>query len=214
MYERREYFLYKDFIPAKGWIIADIGAYVGIFSLYASKAVSENGFIISFEPNPLAYYWLINNIRLNGARNIVTLPYALGNTTNRMQLYVAKENIEASSFLCNHVSQNPAGKYTIAAKFSVPVITFYDFLKNIEQFTGRRVENFDLVKIDVEGYELKVLEGAENALKRRIIKRFVIEVHKDQISTEEVARYLEKYDFQIVGVKASGIKDILYAKIK
>jgi hypothetical protein len=54
------------------------------------------------------------------------------------------------------------------------------------------------VKIDVEGYELKVLEGAENALKRRIIKRFVIEVHKDQISTEEVARYLEKYDFQIV----------------
>jgi len=58
--------------------------------------VSNNGLAISFEPNHLAYYWLLNNIRLNIANNIVTLSFTLGDTVNKMQLYVAKENIGAS----------------------------------------------------------------------------------------------------------------------
>jgi len=214
MYERREYFLYKDFIPDKGWIVADIGAYVGLFSLYTSKAVSNSGLVISFEPNPLAYCWLLNNIRLNMANNIVTLPFALGNIVNRMQLYVAKENIGASSFIMNHIIQNPAGKYTIAAEFVVPMITFDYFMENSKQLIGRYIKNLDLVKIDVEGYELKVLEGAKNALKQRIIKRFIIEVHKDQILTEEIIQYLKNYGFHVVGVNTGEIKDIVYAKLK
>ena len=214
MYERKEYFLYKDFIPSKGWIVADIGAYIGLFSLYASKNVSNDGLIISFEPNPLSYYWLVNNIKLNKTKNTIALPLALGNTLNEMHLYVAKENIGASSFIMDHITQNPAGKYTIAAEFIVPMITFDYFLKNSEKLIGRDIKILDLVKIDVEGYELKVLEGAKNALKQQIVKRFVIEVHKDQVSTEEIISYLKNYGFHIAGINSDRIKDIVYAKLK
>jgi len=61
----------------------------------------------------------------------------------------------------NHIIQNPAGKYIIAAEFVVSIIIFDYFMENSKQLIGRYIKNLDLVKIDVEGYELKVLEGAK-----------------------------------------------------
>lgn len=211
MYERKEYFLHKEFVPRRDWIVMDIGAYVGIFSLYASRAVGNKGLVISFEPNPLAYYWLVNNIKLNKANNIVAFPVALGDVCGKMQLYVAKENIEASSLIAEHVLQNPAGRYTISEKFCVPITTLDQFLEENEHCMGKLVKNLDLVKIDVEGYELKVLKGAEKTLKEGLIRRLVIEVHVDQVSTEDVIKCLEKYGFRIVGTKNFGVKDVIYA---
>jgi hypothetical protein len=53
-YLRREYMKHPDYVPSKGWIVFDIGAYVGIYSLWASKLV-DDGFVVAFEPNPLAF---------------------------------------------------------------------------------------------------------------------------------------------------------------
>lgn len=212
MYERKEYFLCKEFVPRRGWIVMDIGAYVGVFSLYASRAVGGEGLILSFEPNPLAYYWLVNNIRLNKANNVIALPLALGDVHGKMQLYVAKENIEASSLIAEHVLQNPAGKYTVLKKFYVPITTLDRFLEEIKQYISKPVRNLDLVKIDVEGYELKVLKGAEKTLKDGLIKRLIIEAHVDQVSTEAIIDYLKRYKFHIVRIKHFGkVKDIIYA---
>jgi FkbM family methyltransferase len=212
MYERREYFLYDDFVPSKDWVVADVGAYVGIYSLWASKAIGNDGLVISFEPNPLAYYWLKNNVQINKASNIITLPLALGDALGKMQLYVAKENIEATSFIPEHITRNPLGRYTISAKFNVPLITLDYFLEKAELLINKRIMNLDLVKIDVEGYELNVLKGAENSLKRGVIKRLVIEVHIDHVPTRIITQYLKRHGFQIIGVKHfSTVKDMVYA---
>ena len=61
-YKRREYMKHPDYVPSKGWIVLDIGAYVGIYSLWVSKLI-DDGFVVAFEPNPLAFRWLINNIK-------------------------------------------------------------------------------------------------------------------------------------------------------
>lgn len=215
IYERKEYFLREEFVPKRGWTVVDIGAYVGIFSLYASKAVGDEGLVLSFEPNPLAYYWLLNNIKLNKANNIIVLPIALGDTPGKMQLYVAKENIGASSLIAEHVLQNPAGKYTVADKFYVPITTLDQFLEESERYANKPIKNLDLVKIDVEGYELKVLEGAEKTLRERLIKRLIIEVHVDQVQTETIMRHLKKHGFHVVGIKHfGGVKDIIYLNLK
>lgn len=215
MYERKEYFLYEEFVPRRGWTVMDIGAYVGIFSLHASKAVGDEGLVLSFEPNPLAYYWLMNNIRLNKADNVVAFPLALGDASGKMQLYVAKENIGASSLIAEHVLQNPAGKYTVVDKFYVPVTTLDRFLEENKHYMNKPIRNLDLVKMDVEGYELKVLKGAEKTLKEGLIMRLIIEVHVDQVSTETVIQHLKKYGFHIVEIKHFGkVKDIIYANLK
>ena len=70
MFERREYSLHRGFIPRRGETVVDVGAYVGIYSLWSSRLVGDDGMVIAFEPNPETYYWLINNIKLNNANNI------------------------------------------------------------------------------------------------------------------------------------------------
>jgi hypothetical protein len=72
----------------------------------------------------------------------------------------------------------------------------------------------DLAKIDVEGYEMNVLRGAKRALERGLIKRFIIEVHKDQVSTEDVIKYLSSYGYKVDTIASFGnVKDILYMKL-
>jgi FkbM family methyltransferase len=49
-----------------------------VYTLWAAKIVGGDGFVVAFEPNPLAFAWLVRNVELNGARNVKALPYALG----------------------------------------------------------------------------------------------------------------------------------------
>jgi hypothetical protein len=117
-YIRKEYLRHPDYIPQKSWVVFDIGAYIGIYTLYAAKRVGLDGFVASFEPNPLAFRWLLNNITLNDARNVKALPFALGDRNGKVVLYVAGENIEASSLIANHITRNPQ----VGAPKSTPLL--------------------------------------------------------------------------------------------
>ncbi len=213
-YVRREYMWHSDYIPRSGWVVIDAGAYVGIYTLWASKLVGDGGFVMAFEPNPLAYAWLIRNIEVNNARNVRALPYALGDEITYATLHVAGENIEASSLIPNHITNNPSGNYTIINTFKVPVITLNFVIDRSGLFIGRDIDRINLVKIDVEGYEMKVLRGSEKLLGRGLIERFVIEVHKDQVRTIDVINYLSDYGYRPVGVKHFDyVKDVAYIRL-
>jgi len=162
-YLRREYMKHPDYVPSKGWVVLDIGAYVGIYSLWVSKLI-DDGFVVAFEPNPLAFRWLINNIKLNNATNIKALPYALGDDIGKQKLYIAGENVEASSLIVNHIANNPTGKYLIVGEYVVPVVTLDYIINRSMKIIGKSINYIDLAKIDVEGYEMKVLKGAEETL--------------------------------------------------
>jgi len=195
-------------------VVLDVGAYVGIYSLWVSRLVGD-GFVIAFEPNPIAYRWLISNIELNGATNIKALPYALGDEIARQRLYIAGENIETSSLIMNHITKNPIGRYPIVGEFVVPVVTLDYVIDKSMEIVGRPVRHVDLVKVDVEGYEMRVLRGAERALREGLIDRFVIEVHTDQVSTKDLVRYLANHGYTTDKVVRFGnVKDIVYLRLK
>jgi FkbM family methyltransferase len=213
-YLRREYMRHPNYVPGDGWVILDVGAHVGIYSLWVSRLVGD-GFVIAFEPNPIAYRWLISNIELNGATNIKALPYALGDEITRERLYVAGENIGASSLIMNHIINSPAGKYSIVGEFVVPVVTMDYVIDKSMEIVSRPVKHVDLVKVDVEGYEMRVLRGAERALREGLIDRFVIEVHTDQVSTKDLVRYLANYGYTMDKVVRFGnVKDMVYLRLK
>jgi len=213
-YLRREYMRHPDYVPGDGWVILDVGAYVGIYSLWVSRLVGD-GFVIAFEPNPIAYRWLISNIELNGAINIKALPYALGDEIARQRLYIAGENIETSSLIMNHITKNPIGRYPIVGEFVVPVVTLDYVIDKSMEIVGRPVRHVDLVKVDVEGYEMRVLRGAERALREGLIDRFVIEVHTDQVNTKYLIKYLTNYGYTMDKVVRFGnVKDIVYLRLK
>ncbi|GAB6948085.1 hypothetical protein JCM16161A_22150 [Vulcanisaeta sp. JCM 16161] len=57
------------------------------------------------------------------------------------------------------------------------------------------------MKIDVEGYEMRVLMGSRNALSKGPIDKLIIEVHTDQVRTIDVINYLGDYGYRPIGIK-------------
>jgi len=213
-YLRREYVRHPDYVPGGGWVVLDVGAHVGIYSLWVSRLVGD-GFVIAFEPNPIAYRWLTSNIELNGATNIKALPYALGDKITRQRLYIAGGNIGASSLIMNHIINSPASKYSIVGEFVVPVVTLDYVIDKSMEIVGKSIRYVDLVKVDVEGYEMKVLKGAEETLQKGLISKFVIEVHIDQINTKELIKYLDDYGYKLDAIiHFDHVKDMVYLGLR
>uniref|UniRef100_A0A7C1G9D5 FkbM family methyltransferase n=1 Tax=Thermofilum adornatum TaxID=1365176 RepID=A0A7C1G9D5_9CREN len=213
-YVRAEYLRNHEYVPRKGWIILDIGAHVGLYSIWASRKVGERGFVVAFEPNPLSYRWLVSNIELNKVSNIKALPFALGDKLEKKTLYVAEKNVGVSSLIKNHVLHNPSGKDTIFSSHVVQVLTLDYLLEKSPRIIGKPLQLVDLAKIDVEGYEMNVLRGAKKVLEEGLIKRFIIEVHKDQVGTEDIVNYLSTYGYKVDTVVGfDSVKDIVYMRL-
>lgn len=139
--------------------ILDIGANIGMFSLsYAS--MFKEAQIHSFEPVPFIFDYLNQNIKDNPnlSNNIQTHNFGMSNCVERKQLSIPvpeqhdryKKNIDIRLY-----SVYGEGKEKFDAQF-IPLD------KWINEF---HITNLDFIKIDVEGYEYLVLEGASKTLR-------------------------------------------------
>ena len=169
---------------AKG-IVLDIGANIGIHSVYLSRFAEK---VYAFEPVPDTFERLKENIALNKADNITALCTAVGeqNATATMQLF-DKANSSWNSFYKPNTSE---AKPVSTAE--VPVITLDSFAEK------EKIHEIGFIKIDVEGYELSVLKGAQQLLAQKRIKVLsfeITEMHgKD---TEGIFKLLRSYGYTI-----------------
>jgi len=128
----------------------DIGANLGYFSILFSSIIKQ-GKVYSFEPEKKNFKKLIHNIKLNNYSNILPYNIGLSNTKSQKKLFLTSEINEGGHHILNSNTTNR--KYQIINT---------DKLDNI--IKNKKI--FKIVKIDVEGYELKVLKGMSNVLKR------------------------------------------------
>lgn len=141
-----------------GNVFVDVGANAGYFSLLAAKTIGKHGRVYAFEPAPETYKELVNNIHLNQFENIKTYPIAASNYQGSIDFSIAPETHKGlSSF------RTIAG----SKKLTVPTMQ----LDNVVDFPLE----IDLVKIDVEGAECRVLSGM-NRIIRRCKPDFIIEI--------------------------------------
>ena len=131
----------KSFLKV-GDTFLDIGANNGFFSLLASPLVGADGLVLAFEPSPLTFGRLNENIELNHFKNIKCFNIALGNHTGTATFYDFR-TMDGS----NSLVKMRGGRKT---KVSM------DTLDNI---LGEFKIRPNFVKIDVEGFEKEVLEG-------------------------------------------------------
>ena len=129
-----------------GDVAVDAGANIGIYTQFLSRCVGPTGLVHSFEPSPENFRHLksatgkVANVRLSQA--------ALGESSRQATLYVSdKLNVDHRAYL-------PEGD----SRHSVPVemVALDDYFK-----PGGRV---DLIKMDIQGYELHALRGANRVL--------------------------------------------------
>ena len=132
-------------------IFVDVGANIGYYTILAAKKVKKQGKVIAIEPIPENVGVLMTNIKLNNLNNVRVMPKAAWNTSNiKIAMYIPsiKERIK-------FFGTSSSGKrgYNLVLVETVTLDSVLDSTKKIK-----------VIKIDVEGAEKQVLEGALNAL--------------------------------------------------
>jgi len=139
----------------------DIGANIGFISLFAALKC-KNGQVHSFEANPNTYAILNANIADNHVKNIVAHGFALGASNGKAKIYpkTLESNRGGASLVESELNQGIDG---------VDV--------DVKRFDDLDVSHlpFSMVKIDVEGFEMEVLKGAEHFLKGENAPALIVE---------------------------------------
>ena len=126
-------------------VYIDIGANIGELTLTAAKIVGPQGTVYAAEAHPRIFGFLVGNLRMNKAHNVTTHNVALGDRTGSLT-FSDKRSDEQNCVLAE-------GK-----GLTVSVVTLDSLTVGLSQI--------DLLKIDVEGYEPYVLQGANDTLRR------------------------------------------------
>ena len=141
-------------------VVWDIGANVGFFTKKFAEKVGPNGFVIAFEPSINTYNTLVNNC--SAFQNTKILNIGLSNISG--DLHFRESSIE------NDPTNGIVDAGTPGA-IIVAIETGDELVKS------NSVKMPNVIKIDVEGFELDVIQGITNILKNRTLKKVFVEVH-------------------------------------
>ena len=170
-----------------GDVFLDIGANIGWFTLLASTLVGESGRIHAFEPRRPTVDYLRRSVAMNGLESVVAVhDFGLADVEGEAQLgWTPSSRNPGHSFL---VDKDSADLETMAIR--------------LRRLDSLNLERVDLIKMDVEGAEPKILAGA-----RKVIENFrpiiLSELYPDQllatsrISAREYLSALTKFDYKI-----------------
>ncbi len=199
IYCSHDYDRFPGFTPQKGWVVVDAGAYLGFYTLYASKLVGEEGLVVAVEPASWPRETLERNIKLNRLDNVRVAHYALWSTRTRLHLHIACYWANTSH---PDYAQEPTG---VCGVEEIEAVTLEQLLEE------QGLDSVDLLKLDVEGAELEVLSSSTSLLKTGRIKRLVVEIHTRLINLENVASLLEEYGYHVETLQVSPEQWIAYA---
>ncbi len=150
-----------------GEVVVDVGAHIGRYSLVAARLASR---VVAIEPEPSNFEMLEANIKLNGFTRVTALRLALGNTAGRGLLYLPGKGDTGTASL------DPAWQQGAEAKARRNAVSVEcETLDRVASSLG--LGSVDWLKVDVEGLEVAVLEGARETLSKT--GHLILEVAKD-----------------------------------
>jgi len=173
----------------KGMRVIDIGANIGYYALCEAKMVGGEGKVFAIEPEPKNFKALNKNISLNNYSNIRTFQCAVGDKSGKTPFYISdKSNWHTAGKL------KESRNIKIIDQIEIDMVTLDDFAKNREPI------NF--VRMDVEGFEPFILDGAKNLLSQNSPMKLFIEIHNPFIkengrNTEEMFNFLANLNFKL-----------------
>ena len=177
-----------------GDLFIDAGANLGYFSViigHLLKSEHQQGKILAFEPCSSTFKILKENIDANNLHYIVQLfPVGLGSKKEKKTLHVSTFN-ELNTFCQPHFVESSTQEVKIQA---------------LDSFYGYFTQEYKkcIIKIDVEGFEKQVLQGADKFLSDIRTQHVIVECFTD---LDEITEILNDYGFK---VSASPIERATY----
>lgn len=175
-----------------GNVFIDVGASIGSYSFMLAKQFK---IVIAVEPNPKTVLKLEKTIRQRKMENIRVYPYALSNRDGEAPFYLDHTfgRLEGSADTLESAFHYRPGSNR---KKDLTVKGEDECVVETRRFDSlfKELQTIDLVKIDVEGSEFKVLEGMPKSLGN--IRNLIIELH-DRERKGELERFLLARNFQI-----------------
>ncbi|MCB0507133.1 MAG: FkbM family methyltransferase [Bacteroidetes bacterium] len=166
-FEYEERFLVAQLLNKEGHFF-DIGANIGLYSIIASETI-KNYTIYAFEPTSFSRKKLAQNIELNQIQNVEIIPNAVSSEDFKtQQLYINQSGFDVFNSLLKPIS----GNYLTEKVETITLDTFIHQL-NID------CQQIQFIKMDVEGLELEVLQGASNLLLKHPKILYMIEFNED-----------------------------------
>lgn len=135
----------------RGDVVVDVGANIGYYTVLAGLLVGETGRVYAFEPDPVGFEILRQNVVLNGLHNVVLEQKAVSNESGSLRLFLAQENKG------DHRIYQPEGEERPFV--DVEAVRLDDYLRGLDEFV-------DFVKVDTQGAELAILAGAADTVSR------------------------------------------------
>jgi len=170
-------------LPLESGVVLDIGGLYGYYALLLARLVGADGRVFSFEPDWHSFSRLAHNLALNDIQNVIPVPLCVSDVSGGLAKWCSVGDKPWESGLVENVQA--AGAHALT---SVPITTLDDFGSMLEI-----AEDVKLIKIDVEGAELKVLQGATQLL-RKSKPIILCELHGAGIA-QQVFSFLSELDY-------------------
>ena len=198
IYEKSESHFIKS-ICYEGMNILDIGANIGYYTALFSQLAGERGSVIAIEPDLESYKYLSKSINSFNYKNVLSFRLAASDIKQKLPLFISKENRGDNRLYSTNEKRN---------SIMVDCLTVDELLEE------NKIENLDLIKIDVQGYEPKVLKGMLNIV--RSSKKLILlsefwpkGILQAGESPKEFLTMLRKMQFQLFELKKNGFLVLL-----
>lgn len=180
-YERGTQHIIKKILN-KGDSFVDIGANIGLMTMLASKRVGEEGIVYSFEPEKETFQVLQDNIGINKTKNIKIFNYGLSDKNEKKRIYLDNKKGRGGNSLIKGEGVKSGSLIE---------------LKKLDSMIGKDVSRpITMMKIDVEGWEINVLKGAELLLQSKNPPIICLEYSKELMcDSENTYEYLGKFGY-------------------
>lgn len=194
-----EFFVFQEYeqetaqefltVLQEGDVVVDVGAHVGFYTLLGASRIGERGHVYAFEPAPGNFEILNRNISINNLKNITTIKKAVTDKSSVAQLYLY-DSVGNSLFTSSTVPDSKT--------IRVETTSLDCFFQQNEAAVPR----IRVIKIDVEGAEIAVLEGMRAIIEKAQSLSVICEVNLGALrragkETKELLALLQELNFRI-----------------
>ena len=188
-YVKAEFAVMRSLLRS-GDIFFDVGSSIGLYSVFASRIVGPSGKVYAFEPVPETFWMLHETLVLNRCTNVIALQKAV---------YSDQRIRKINLFDLQYSDWNTLGipvMTSLQGKKVTPINSVNVECETIDSFCrGHGIDRINFLKVDVEGFEKRVFEGATHFLADRRIDFISFEISQDPLAG---AHFTAKETFEIL----------------